>query len=34
MYKVDYSGRISYVSNYFYGYLWPEGLLRDAECTC
>jgi len=32
MYKVNYNGRTSYVSNYFYCCIQPERLLYDAEC--
>jgi len=32
MYEVNYSGRTSYVSNYFYCCIQVKGLLYDAEC--
>jgi len=30
-YQVNYNGRTSYVSNYFYGRIRSEGRLYDAE---
>ena len=32
MYEVNYVGRTSYVSNYFYFLIRSEGLLCDCEC--
>jgi len=32
-YEGNYSGWESYVSNYFYSFIWLEGLLCDAECN-
>jgi len=31
MYKVNYSSSMSYVSNYFYCHIQPEGMFCDAE---
>jgi len=31
VYNVNYNGPMSYVSNYFYCRIQPEGLLYDAE---